>query len=257
MTRAQLAATTLGDAHALDNGRPVATLVLAIWRDIIATLRGGDETSTDNQNESDDNRETIEERARDIWSRAGVLVNELARPAVTLNLWPRNSSAFIEPNGEPTYLSLRFLLRTSPFWEVRGQNVFICENPNVVAIAADKLGARCAPLVCTEGMPGAAQRTLLRQLAQAGACLRYHGDFDWPGVRIGNHVIGQYGAVAWRFGTQDYLAAIQSAERPGGHLEGRASAALWDELLAPAMQMHQQAIPEERVADWLLEDLQL
>ncbi len=32
LPRAQLAAETLGNAHALDNGQPVATLVLAVWR---------------------------------------------------------------------------------------------------------------------------------------------------------------------------------------------------------------------------------
>jgi hypothetical protein len=32
MTRTQLAARSLGDAHALDTGQPAATLVLAVWR---------------------------------------------------------------------------------------------------------------------------------------------------------------------------------------------------------------------------------
>ena len=34
LTRAQLAADVLGDPHALDNGRPVASLVLAVWRQV-------------------------------------------------------------------------------------------------------------------------------------------------------------------------------------------------------------------------------
>jgi uncharacterized protein (TIGR02679 family) len=257
MTRAQLAADTLGDAHALDSGRPVATLVLAVWRDVIAPLRYAEETSTNSQDGNGDRREAADERARDIWARAGVLVNELARPALILNLRARGIPAFAEATGEPTYLSLRFLLRAPPSWEVSGQDVFVCENPNLLAIAADKLGARCAPLACTDGMPAAAQRALLTQLAQAGACLRYHGDFDWPGVCIGNHVIRQYGALAWRFGAEDYVAAIQSAPRPGRRLEGPETAASWDMSLAPAMQVHQQAIAEERVADWLLGDLEL
>jgi len=261
IARAQLAANTLGDAHALDNGQPVATLVLAVWREIIAPVADADDdagaTSTDSQDESDDRRAVFDERTRDIWARAGVLVNELARPALVLNLLARSVPAFADPTGEPTYVSLRFLLRSSPFWEVRGQNVFICENPNFLAIASDKLGTRCAPLVCTDGMPAAAQRTLLTQLAKAGACLRYHGDFDWPGVRIGNHVIRQYDALPWRFRAEDYAAAIQSMPRPGRCLEGPQTAALWDESLAPAMQAHQRAIEEERTAGCLLEDLRL
>jgi len=38
-------------------------------------------------------------------------------------------------------------------------------------------------------MLAAAQRTLLMQLRRAGATLRYHGDFDWPGIAIGNVVM--------------------------------------------------------------------
>ena len=44
-------------------------------------------------------------------------------------------------------------------------------DPNIVSIAADRLGAACAPLVCTDGMPAAAQRVLLKQLSDAGAKL--------------------------------------------------------------------------------------
>ena len=257
VARAQLAADSLGDAHALDNGRPVATLVLAVWRDIIALLPDENEPLIEGEDESHDRHEEIDERSRDIWARAGVLVNELARPALILNLPTRSIPAFAEPTGEPTYVSLRFLLRNSPNWEVRGKNVFICENPNLLAIAADTLGARCASFVCTDGMPAAAQRTLLTQLSQAGACLRYHGDFDWPGVRIGNHVIRQYGAFAWRFAGKDYVTAIQSMSRPGRRLKGPEAVASWDASLTPAMQSHQQAIEEERMASGLLEDLAL
>ncbi|MGH7001763.1 MAG: DUF2399 domain-containing protein [Stellaceae bacterium] len=34
---------------------------------------------------------------------------------------------------------------------------------------------------------------MLTQLAQAGARFHHHGDFDWPGFRIGNHVVRGYG----------------------------------------------------------------
>ncbi|MEZ5704819.1 MAG: DUF2399 domain-containing protein [Burkholderiaceae bacterium] len=63
---------------------------------------------------------------------------------------------------------LRRLVRTPPDWEVADQIIYVCENPNIVSIAADRLGAACAPLVCTDGMPAAAQRVLLKQLSDAG-----------------------------------------------------------------------------------------
>ena len=133
--------------------------------------------------------------------------------------------------------------------------MFVCENPNLLAIAADRLGPRCAPLVCTDGMPAAAQRTLLAQLAGAGASLRYHGDFDWPGLRIGNQMLREHAAVPWRFGAGDYRAAVIDAPRPGRTLGDAAVDALWDAGLAAAMRAEQLAIDEEALADILLGDL--
>lgn len=230
--RAQLAVATLGDAHALDAGSAVATLVLS-------ALRHGAAPDDD------------ADRARELWAAAGVLVNELARPALTLNL-PGPTGT--EP-GEPAYFSLRRLLRSPSPWAVAGRPVFVCENPNLLAIAADQLGPNCAPLVCTDGMPAAAQRVLLTQLRAAGATLHYHGDFDWPGLRIGNQMIREHDARPWRFSTADYRAAVIGAPRPGRPLDDAAVSALWDDTLAGAMLAERLAIDEEGLADVLLDDL--
>jgi uncharacterized protein (TIGR02679 family) len=191
-----------------------------------------------------------------VWARAGVLVNELARPALFLNLPVRHRERVANPLGEPGYASLRLLLRSPPAWAVDGSEVFICENPNLLAIAAQQLGERCAPLVCTDGMPAAAQRTLLAQLADAGARLKYHGDFDWPGLQIGNHVIRVCGARSWRFGATDYQHALGCASHAEHRLAGMPVAASWDALLAPAMQARGLALAEEGLAAVLLQDLQ-
>lgn len=230
--RAQLAVATLGDAHALDAGSPVAALVLS-------ALRHGAAPDDD------------ADRARDLWAAAGVLVNELARPALTLTLPGLTGT---EP-GEPAYFSLRRLLRSPPPWAVVGRPVFVCENPNLLAIAADQLGPNCAPLVCTDGMPAAAQRVLLTQLRVAGAALHYHGDFDWPGLRIGNQMIREHDTRPWRFSTADYRAAVIGAPRPGRPLDDAAISALWDDTLACAMLAERLAIDEEGLADVLLDDL--
>ncbi|WP_306394342.1 TIGR02679 family protein [Telluria beijingensis] len=234
-TRSQLAAQVLGDAHALDNGRPVASLVLAALRHALA-----DELEEGEQEES----------ARTQWAAVGILVNELARPALALNL-PGSE----ERRGEPDYLSLRALVRTSRNWEVAQRDVFVCENPNVVAIAADVLGARCAPLVCTDGMPAAAQRALLSQLAAAGARLHYHGDFDWPGIAIANVVMQDFGARPWRFGEQDYRAAAGAVAMSSRRLEPRGRDACWDIGLKDAMLRLTTPVDEEAVVDVLLADL--
>ncbi len=227
-----LAAQALGDSHALDEGRPVGTLVLA-------ALRGAE----------------IEERPRDVWAKWGVLVGELASPALVLNLPASTDTSCgllvqqARERGEPLHLSLRMLLRTPPRWEVKGHKVFVCENAAVVAMAADRLGTRCPPLVCTDGMPAAAQRVLLGQLMAAGAVLYYHGDFDWPGLTIANFVIRTFKAQPWRFRSDDYIATT------GRPLEGTLVAADWDSALAPKMAKRGYALDEEAVVDQLLHDL--
>lgn len=245
LPRAQLAAETLGNSHALDTGEATATLVLAALRQ-----RDGPTgpVSTDDGSES-----KPEERARDVWARAGVLVNELAKPALFLNL-PLCDGRFFE-SGEPGYASLRLLLRSPPAWAVAGKDIHVCENPNLLAIAADHLGPRCAPLVCIDGMPAAAQRTLLTQLVTAKGRLLYHGDFDWPGIRIANHVMRGYGARSWRFGAADYETAVSSAPLRKHRLTGAPVIALWDGDLAPAMQAQGVTIPEEGLTAFLLQDL--
>ena len=104
-------------------------------------------------------------------------------------------------------------------------------------------------------MPSASQRTLLRQLADQGAHLHYHGDFDWPGLRIGNQVVREHDARPWRFATADYRAAVAAAPRPGRPLDDAAVTALWDDALAGAMLIERLAIDEEALADVLLDDL--
>lgn len=255
VTRSQLAADVMGDAHALDNGQPVATLVLAVRRRL-APSAGEDEERLAEQTPDDGQSQLGNaERARDTWAKAGILVNQLARPALFLNL-PVRGAYGASRYGEPAYLSLRSLLRSPPAWDVAGRAVFVCENPNLLAIAADRWAGDCAPFVCTEGMPGAAQRTLLSQLAQGQARLCYHGDFDWPGLRIANHVMREYGAAPWRFGATDYLAAVRTATGLPQRLQGRAGTASWDDALASAMHEHDIAIAEEAVATELLVDLE-
>ncbi|KVV42648.1 TIGR02679 family protein [Burkholderia ubonensis] len=253
ITRSQLAAETLGNAHALDSGEPTATIVLAAWRHLERTAARED--GSRDANENPDDAQQPDDRVRDIWARAGVLVNELARPALFLNLPVADGDWAGGARGEPNYASLRRLLRTPPAWAVRDKTVFVCENPNFVAIAADHLGAASAPLVCTDGMPAAAQRTLLTQLVRAGAHLMYHGDFDWPGVQIGNQVMGTWHANPWRFAARDYEAAAANPSPVRHELSSASVSASWDATLATVMQRHGIAIAEEAVAAALLEDL--
>jgi uncharacterized protein (TIGR02679 family) len=258
ISRAQLAAEVLGDSHGLDTGHPVATIVLRAC---------AVEPSSDaiDATRLQDPEESVRER----WARLGVTVNELALPALCLNLPILDTDVAhrqlqrttpLEPApglglspGEPVHLSLRSLLRRPPTWQVAHRDVFVCENPNIVAIAADRLGRDCAPLICTDGMPSAAQQTLLAQLAASGAQLRYHGDFDWAGLVIGNFVMREFGAEPWRFGTADYLSA--TADHRIALRSGKSVVARWDDRLAGAMSERRVVVHEEGVVETLLIDL--
>jgi uncharacterized protein (TIGR02679 family) len=102
-------------------------------------------------------------------------------------------------------------------------------------------------------MPAAAQRMLLARLVEQGARLAYHGDFDWPGLRIAAVVMRAYGARPWRFGAEAYREHDPDGVEQA--LEGTPATSFWDPALAQAMHERGLAIPEEAVAAKLLHDL--
>lgn len=232
ISRSRLAAYTLDDAHGLDQGRPVAT-ILRRALDPAGALP----------------------RMRDVWATQGVLVSALAKPVAVLNLAASGdgpTDRILEParrNGEPLHLSLRALLQHPPDWR-HGQQVFVCENPDVLAAAADELGAVSPPMVCLDGQLSAAPRTLLDQLQAADCRFAYHGDFDWPGVRIANGIFARYHARPWRFSADDYRP------RAGPGLQGGPVEAIWDPALAARMHATGLAVHEEAQLPELLQDLE-
>ena len=238
---AELAAAATGDSHALDLGQPVGTLVMRLAR--VLGRNGSGELSPDR---------------RDVWANIGVLCDELSAPVLVLNLraseaMPAGQALATHANvGEPYRLSTRQLLRQPPDFAaaVTGRTVFVCENPSVVAAAANELGARSAPLVCVEGQVRTAARLLIEQLAAAGARLKYHGDFDWGGIRIANLVIARCGALPWRYSAEDYRAAPA-----GAALKGPSASVCWDAELEAAMVASGRAVYEEQVLAELLADL--
>lgn len=238
----RLAAETLGDAHGLDPGRPVATLV---QRGIIARQDLEDSQTP--------------EGVRETWAAAGVLVGgALSSTVLALNLpaLPEGTTgrtlALLAASVEPTWLTLRQLLREPPVFSCAMKTIFICENPSVVFEAAEELGATCPPLVCANGQRNAAVMTLLRQLVTAGGTLVYHGDFDWAGIAIANGIMEHLPVQPWRFDSRTYLEA---AGRSGKLLSGPPVAARWDPELSAAMGAAGKAVEEEQLLDRLLADL--
>ncbi len=236
----RFAERVLGSAHALDADRSLTGLVFGAARAL-----GG---AGDGEGAA---------WRREVWASVGLLRDELSSTVLVLNLPAATDTptgrmlAGLHEAGEPAVLTLRQLRR--PPRLRAGCTVSICENPVVTAEAAERLGAAAGPLVCIGGQPGVAAMTLLRSLAEDGAHLRYHGDFDWGGLRIGNVVFGRLPVEPWRFGAAAYQhAAALGAGRP---LEGEPAACSWDAELAEAMRRTGRAVEEERVLDDLLDDL--
>jgi uncharacterized protein (TIGR02679 family) len=78
-------------------------------------------------------------------------------------------------------------------------------------------------VVCTSGMPGLVTVDVLLRLSGCGAGLRYHGDFDCPGIAIANRLVADVGCRPWRMSAADYAAAVRARRAA---LAGPAGAAL-------------------------------
>jgi uncharacterized protein (TIGR02679 family) len=238
----RVAAAATGDAHALDDGKPLSTLALAAVRVLVGSAPAGDGSA-------------FERRAA--WAAVGVHRDELSSTVLCVGL-PGGADttvgrmvALAREAGEPCVLTLRQLGAERP--DLGARLVRVCENPIVLACAADELGPECPPLVCLSGHPSAAAIRLLTLLVADGALLTYHGDFDWGGIRIANTLRERFAWQPWRFDTPAYQHAIASVT--GGALTGRPVDASWDRDLRFALELHGVHIQEELVLPDLMADL--
>jgi uncharacterized protein (TIGR02679 family) len=235
-----------GDSHALDDGTRLSGTVLRALGTLYDT--GPPASAADR---------------RSLWALAGVADDALSSTVLTAGLRPGGTGAVaralttLTAAGHASHLTLAQLRTPGEF--LPGPDpvhpVHITENPSILALAVQRLGPRCPPLVCTAGWPNSAAVLLLHLLASTGAALRYHGDFDGEGLRIAAYVRTTTGAALWRMSTADYLAALASSATRRD--PGRITDAPWDADLAPALMKHRTAVLEEQVADLLLEDLSL
>lgn len=201
---------------------------------------------------------------REAWQSVGIVLDELSSSVLALCLPGGTESptaralAALGEAGQPVVLTLRQLLADD--LGVVPPVVFVCENPAVVAAAADTLGPQSAPLVCLNGHPGAAAILLLDALAAGGAEVRFHGDFDWNGIRVARALAERVAWTPWRFTTADYAAACADLTELGPlpvvpGMRAESVETTWDADLAEAMASVGLAVDEELVLPGLLADL--
>ncbi|HZI97456.1 MAG TPA: TIGR02679 family protein [Actinomycetales bacterium] len=242
--RSRLATTALHDAHGLDDDRPLTTLVLGAAA-ALGDVAPGEGAAA----------------RRRVWAGVRVGVGDLSAPALTLGL-PGDGVSGLgrvldawRRAGEPVHLTLRQLTTGPGRLPLTGTDVYVCENPSVVAIAADVLGAGCRPLVCTHGQPSSAVAAVLDLMVTSGARLHYHGDFDWGGLRIAVRVVDRWRAEPWRYEREQYEAAVAAGHGGRALTDSSRAQAPWSPGLVTSMRTNGRAVEEEAVVADLLDDL--
>ena len=230
-----LADRVLADTHALDDDTRLAALV----HKALALIY--DQPPPANAQER-----------RALWERAGVADDDLSNVVLAGGIRAAGddiASQILRTCAAAGHVAALTLsqLRASNLRAGMPGEVWVFENPSMLAMALARFGRRCPPIVVTAGWPNSAAIALLSHLAAVGATLHYHGDFDGEGLRIAANVAARTGAIPWRMTSQDYLAAV--AEGPG---VGRVTPAPWDADLAVHLTQEGVTVPEERLAEKLL-----
>ncbi|HKT73046.1 MAG TPA: DUF2399 domain-containing protein [Steroidobacteraceae bacterium] len=235
ISRVDLAARVLGSAHALDSGTRVEA---AIARALAFKLGPADH--------------------RDLWAQAGVHFDLTSAPALTWRLPVTDGCGLVYVAAEalcagiPLHLS-RFALEKYPAEVPRGSRILVAENPRVVEAAAQVQAA--TPVVATNGRPSSTVLLLLTQLLDAGAELRYHGDFDTAGLAICGSLM-KLGLAPWRMTKVDYTAALAAADAEGAVLPKDRHApgpTPWDPALRDVFDGERRIVHEERLLPGLIE----
>jgi uncharacterized protein (TIGR02679 family) len=201
-----LADAALDDPHALD--RRSGRLGLDVLR--LADGEASDGVDFDIQ------------RWRNAWETLGIVCDPLSSRVLTLNLPLTGTApacaiaAAANQTGEPVWLSWRsldgdFTLDPDHCGQDTRVNVYVCENPTVVAAAADALAAGSYPLICTNGVPSGAVSKLLAGLAATSARLFIRADDDPAGQAIVEQLATLLpGSCLWRYERRSADAAAQS-----------------------------------------------
>lgn len=233
-SRVELAARMLGNAHALDADRVLHRVVV---RGLAAAAGVGVPEATP--------------AVLGLWSRFGVEPDLLSRTCLVLGLRAPGAAGerlgLAAESGDPVHITEWDLRRLGAF-DVGNRNVLVCENPRVLEAIAET-GDSGHVVVCTSGEPNLVVTEILGRLHEEGEHLRYHGDFDWPGIGIANRVRELFGAQPWLMAADDYVGAVRQENLAlGPHI----IEPTWDPELGAAMRLHGRAVHEESMLAQIL-----
>jgi uncharacterized protein (TIGR02679 family) len=241
-SRSVLAARLRGSAHALDTDQPAGQLLLSL-------LATWEEQPTP----------TAAAAKRELLEHYGVLADSISCSVTVLNL-PTTGGGMIDAMTRVAagrHLSLTLGNLTAEPLGFLATDVYVCENPSLLAEAERSLGKSCRPLVCADGQFNTACLRLLQALSAAGCRLFLRGDFDWGGLHIVSRAMQAVGGETWRYDVHHYQEAVQelrttklSSRRPR-----RISAPL--QTLAEAIADHGRGVHEEALLRGLLSDLRV
>jgi uncharacterized protein (TIGR02679 family) len=236
-------ATVLGSAHRLDPG-PLHRLVVRG----LAHLTGLTKPPTDAA------------EMRRLWEDFGITIDPYASQVLVLGLAP--------PGDSPLAWALSAFRSTGTAARVTldqldhhvgalctGTVAFACENPSVLAAAAEQLGDTSPPLVCVEGWPSTAGRQLITRLVADGVHVRYHGDYDWTGLEI-TQLMLNLGALPWSMTAAQYTRAARTLgdrlRLPPLGTSPQTAEIDWAPGLVGVMNKHGVAVEEEHVIHELI-----
>lgn len=236
----ELAAAATSTAHGFDSGTVPSNLMmraLAVAFAIPVPLSG--------------------EGRRRLWEQAGVATDDVSGTAMTWGFRPPGRDRWSVMMRERaaqrlvTHLTAQELRAAgNVVFSEPGTTVFACENPQILSAAA-RAGV-ASPILCLSGQGSASAWQILRALTESGVTVRYHGDFDWPGVLIVGRVVDAGGAP-WRMGADDYESAAGAGQFEP--LDGVQRPTPWDDRLAEVMAQRGIAVHEEAIVGDLLGDM--
>lgn len=237
--RQELARFAAGHDRALDDGGPVADLVL---RGLACAGRTPLPRDAPGR--------------RVLWTRFGVLPDQVSVSCIAVGIAPAGDEGgrrwrLAALDGAPVHVTARDLQSHAEPWvcvDEAWPYVLVCEQPMVLQAVADAFNGR-VPVICTGGTPEPLVVELLHRLRTSGAELRYHGDLDWPGVAAANLLLARCRAQPWRMGAGEYRAAVRS-QLPA--LTGTPVTPAWDAELGALMTATGRALPQEQVLPELL-----